>query len=260
MLCRSPAREAGRAQQERPLGFFECFQQGPPLAVDALGQDEHVIQVHPLLERRVDIAQLTVRGEQHQSPAAHSTRQRCHDLLDPAVEVLVLGRRQVGREADEGLVEEVERRGQDQLFSLWPEADARAEIVEAPAHGQSRRGENRRPALRVHALAQQRPHVDRCRAQDEVLAARREGEPVDAVRVGFNQCLAEQGRGALQPAPDDLQLAHTLVGLRSTQPFTRAAHRTPQHAIERRQRCGRVLSREPYVRPAFVMANLRSKA
>ena len=55
-----PFPEAGGAQQERVLALLERPQQVAALAVDALSQDENVVQVAAVLEPGVDVAELLV--------------------------------------------------------------------------------------------------------------------------------------------------------------------------------------------------------
>ena len=62
-----------------------------------------------MLQRGVDIAQLAVRREKDERPAAGAASGLGHCVLDRAVEVLVLGQRKVGGQAHERLVVEVER-------------------------------------------------------------------------------------------------------------------------------------------------------
>src|SRR6266852_3489275 len=161
-----PLPEARRPEQERALGLLEGLEQLPALAVDALGEDEHIVKVDAVLQGRVHIAQLAVRGEQDERPPAYLLRERGDDPLDADIEVFVLGRGQVGGQADERLVEKVERRRQDELFGLGSEPNPGSEVVERPAHSQRCRCEHRRPSLRVDAFAQQRADIDRRRSQD----------------------------------------------------------------------------------------------
>src|SRR5256885_4383836 len=58
--------ERRRAQEQRPFRLLERLEELPPLAVDTLAEDEHLVQVDALLERRMHVAQLPVRGEQRQ--------------------------------------------------------------------------------------------------------------------------------------------------------------------------------------------------
>src|SRR5260370_37572065 len=48
-----PLPEARRPEQERALGLLEGLEQLPALAVDALGEDQHIVEVDALLQRRV---------------------------------------------------------------------------------------------------------------------------------------------------------------------------------------------------------------
>src|SRR5207245_10153423 len=52
-----PLPEARGPEQERALRLLERLEQLPALAVDALREDEHVVEVDALLERRVHITQ-----------------------------------------------------------------------------------------------------------------------------------------------------------------------------------------------------------
>ena len=164
------------------------------MPVDPLPQDEYLVQVDSMFERRMDVAQLAVRCEKHQRPAADCPSNGRDDLFDVSVELLLLGPGKVHRQADEGLVEEVERRRQDELFDVRAETDTRPEIVERPSNRQSRRSEHGRAPFGVYVLTQARTHVDRCGAQNEVLAARDQGEPVDAIGFRGSQRLVDEPR------------------------------------------------------------------
>ena len=62
-----------------------------------------------MLQRGVNITELTVRGEEHQGAAADPPSDGRDDLFNLPVERLVLGRGKVRRQADQRLVQEVER-------------------------------------------------------------------------------------------------------------------------------------------------------
>ena len=87
-----------------------------------------------------------MRGEEDKGAAADFARQRGDNLLDADVEVLVVRRGQVGGQAHERLMQEIERRGKDELLG-GSEADPRPEVVERPAHGQCRGREDCAAAL-----------------------------------------------------------------------------------------------------------------
>src|SRR5438445_333325 len=53
----------GGPEQERALRLFERLEQLPALAVDALREDEHVVEVDALLQCSMHVAQLPVRRE-----------------------------------------------------------------------------------------------------------------------------------------------------------------------------------------------------
>ena len=123
-----------------------------------------------------------MRGEEDKGAAADFARQRGDDLLYADVEVLAVRRGQVGGQADKRLVEEVERRGEDELFG-GSEADPRPEEVERPAHRQCRGREDCAAALGVDTLAQQGADVDRRCPEDQVFAARGEVESCRCVEA-----------------------------------------------------------------------------
>ena len=110
------------------------------------------------------VAQLAVGGEQRQRAPTDPRRDRRDELLDRRIEHLVFGQGHIGRQADERLLVEIERRWQDHLFDLGTEPDARAEVVERAADREGCRREHGRPPLRVNPLTQQRPDVDGRRA------------------------------------------------------------------------------------------------
>ena len=205
-----------------------------PLAVDALAEDEHLVEVDSMLESRMHVAQLPVRREQHKGSAADAARHRRDYLLDVAIEVLVLRPRQVGGQAHQRLVEEVERRGQDQLLCVWAKSHPRAEVVEGAPDGQRRGGEDRRSPLGVDAVAQQGADVDRRCAKHQVVGAREQGEPVDTVRIRGQKRLAQELGSAVKPAPNDLELPDALVGLDAAKPITGSTHRPPKHGVKGR--------------------------
>src|SRR3989442_865187 len=59
-----PLPEGRRPEQKGPPSFLKCLEQLAPLTVDALAANQHLVEVDPLLQRRVHVAQLPVRGEQ----------------------------------------------------------------------------------------------------------------------------------------------------------------------------------------------------
>ena len=52
--------EARRTEKERALGFLERLEKLAALAVDALTEDEHLIQVDSLPQRRMHVSKLAV--------------------------------------------------------------------------------------------------------------------------------------------------------------------------------------------------------
>src|SRR5450759_3569908 len=100
-----------------------------PLAVDPLPKDEHLIEVDPVLQGRVDVSQLAMRREEHEGAAANPAGHGRYDLLHPAVEVVVLRSGQVGGQAHQRLVEEVKRRGQDELLGVGAQTNPRSKVV-----------------------------------------------------------------------------------------------------------------------------------
>ena len=165
-----PLPEARRAEQERPLGLLKSLEQAAPLAVDALAEDQHFIEIDPLLEGRVHVAQLAVRSEQRKRSASDATRHRRDQLLDGQVKPLVLWQRKICGQTHQSLVIEVEGRGQDQLLDLGTEADARSEEVKSSADRKRRGREHRGTPLRIDPRPQQRADIDWSRAQQQVLS------------------------------------------------------------------------------------------
>jgi hypothetical protein len=252
--------EARGAQEQRALRLLERLEEMTSLAVDPLSEDEHLVKVHAVLESGVHVAQLAVRCEEHEGTTPDATRHGGDDILDSVIEVLVLGSRQVGRQANKRLMEKVERRGKDQLLDLGTQTDAGPEIVERPPHGESRRGENRRTPLVVNPLAEQGADIDWGGAQHQVVGASEKREPVDAVGIRCQERFAEQLRSAMEPAADDLQLSDALIRLRASQPIARAAHRPTQHAVERSESGCRVFAGEKNAVPARVFTQRRRQA
>ena len=145
--------EARGAEKQWSLRLLERLEQLAPLAVDTLTEDKNLVEVHPLLQPRVHVTKLAVGREQRERPATDPPSDRGDKLLDGRVKPLVLRQRDVGRQADERLVVEVEWRWKDQLLDLGAESDPRAEVVEGSSDRQRRGREDGGPALRVHALA-----------------------------------------------------------------------------------------------------------
>ena len=115
--------------------LLERLQQVAALAVDALAEDQHLVEVGPVFQCCVHVAQLPVRREQHQGAATDPTRDSGDHILDVAIEIVVLGPGQIGRQADERLVKKVERRRQYELLDVGAQS--------RPASGSNRR--SRRP-------------------------------------------------------------------------------------------------------------------
>src|SRR5712691_277109 len=167
--------------------------------------------------------------------------------------------REVRGQAYERLVVEVERGRQHQLLDVVGEADARAEVIERPAHRQRRGREDDGASLGVDAVAQQHTNVERRRAQQHCAVLLRLREPVHPVRMRGGERFADEQKRALQASADDLQLAHALVGFVTAEPIPRLRHRRVKHGLQRRKRRGCVLTRERYVVPVFVFTQPRSE-
>src|SRR4029077_12901309 len=101
--------EGRGSEQQRAVGLLERLEQLAALPVDALAEDEQLVEVDPMLERCVDVAQLSMRCEQDERAAAGAPGGLRDDVRDGAVEIFVLGQREVEWEAYERLVVEVER-------------------------------------------------------------------------------------------------------------------------------------------------------
>src|SRR5439155_24907147 len=99
-----PLPEARSAEQEWPRCFLKRLEQLAPLTIDALSEDEHLVEVDALLQSRMDVAQLTVRREEGERPPTHAPRDRRDQLLDRGVEWLVFRHRKIGRQAHQRLV------------------------------------------------------------------------------------------------------------------------------------------------------------
>src|SRR5207247_9049376 len=136
----------------------------------------------------------------------------------------------------------------------------RAEVVERPADGERRRGEDGRAAPGVDAVPQQRADVDGRRAQEEVLRPRDLAEPVDAVVVWLDQRLLEHGESRLEAAADHLQLADPLVGLLAAEPLAHAPDTLAQRRGEGGERCRPALARQPDLGPTTALPGARRSA
>src|SRR5438477_4182831 len=122
--------EARGAKQERAIRFLKRFEQLPALAVDALAEDENLVEVHALLERGVHVAQLAMRGEEDEGAPTHLSRDLSDELLHRHVKRFMLWRRKVGGQAYQRLVIEIEMGRKDHLLDLRTQTDARAAVVE----------------------------------------------------------------------------------------------------------------------------------
>ena len=201
------------------------------------------------------IAKLAVRGEKGERPAARPSSDRGDELLGGQVKPLVLRQGNVGGQADEGLVVEIERRRKDQLLDLGAQTDPRAEVVEGPADRKRCGSEHGRAPLRVDTLAEERANIDGRGPQQEVLGARNLAEPVNAIRVGPYQGLVEEPHRGIEAAADHLELSDALVRLFAAQPLAHTANGAAQRRIERGERGDGVLGRHADVHPLRIAAH-----
>src|SRR5439155_20741856 len=160
----------------------------------------HFIEIDPVLEGGVHVAQLAVRSEQRKRSASDATRHRRDQLLDGQVKPLVLWQRKICGQTHQSLVIEVEGRGQDQLLDLGTEADARSEVVKSSAHRKRRGREHRGTPLRIDPRPQQRADIDWSRLYQSALSPLHLPEPVHADRVRTQHRFIVHTEGRLEAA------------------------------------------------------------
>src|SRR6202521_250936 len=119
-----PLPEGRGAQEQRARGFLECLEQLAALTVDALAEDEHLVEVDAVLERRMHVAQLPMRCEEGEGASSDSSSDLRDDVDHRRIEALVLRKWKVGRQADQRLMVEIERRWKDELLDLRAETDS----------------------------------------------------------------------------------------------------------------------------------------
>ena len=248
-----PFPEGRRPEQKGPRRFLKRLEQLAPLTVDSLAENEHLVEVDALLQRGVHVAQLPVRGEQRQRAPTHTPGYGGDQLLDRGVERFVLRHREVGRQAHQRLVVEVEGRRQDELLDLGAKADPRAEVIKGSADRQGRGREHGGTPLGVDAIPQQRAHIDRRGPQQQVFGSRHLAEPVHAVHIRLEQRLVQDAKRSLEAAADHLQLADALVRLIATQPLADTGDGPSERDVERGQGGGCVFGGLSNRTPTFLL-------